>query len=142
MTVVIGAGRTTRPSEDAVDRATIVVCRANQQLYLLFNEQASRNDGGMPKRIGADIKRKSSTPRQLFGFAVTRLRTHKEKSQSEVASAVGCAESYLRSIEQGKENFTFDLEYAIVGYFGMLPMSRFWAYAEELAAHESVPFQP
>ena len=36
----------------------------------------------------------------------------------------------LRNIEQGKENFSFDIMYAIVGYYDMLPLSRFWAYAE------------
>jgi DNA-binding XRE family transcriptional regulator len=97
------------------------------------------NDGGMPKRIGADNERKWDTPRQMFGFAITRLRTLKNQSQFEVASAVGCAEGYLRSIEQGKENLTFDLEYAIVDYFEMLPMSKFWAYAEDLAAREFIP---
>jgi hypothetical protein len=56
-----------------------------------------------------------------------------------VAAAVGCGEGYLRSIEQGKENLTFDLEYAIVDYFGMLPLSRFWAYAEDLVSKESFP---
>lgn len=50
---------------------------------------------------------------------------------------MGCAEAYLRSIEQGKENFSFDLEYAIVGHFEMLPMSKFWAYAEDIAASEA-----
>jgi hypothetical protein len=45
---------------------------------------------------------------------------------------VGCEEFYLRNIEQGRENFTFDIMYAIISYFGMLPLSRFWAYVEEL----------
>lgn len=92
----------------------------------------------MPKRVGADIERRSDTPRRMFGFAITRLRTLRNESQFEVASAVGCGEGYLRSIEQGKENLTFDLEYAIVDYLGMLPLSRFWAYAEDLARKGSV----
>jgi transcriptional regulator with XRE-family HTH domain len=95
------------------------------------------NHGGMPKRIGADIERQADTPRQVFGLAITRLRTKKNETQFEVASAVGCGEAYLRNIEQGKENFSFDLEYAIVAYFRLLPMSRFWAYAEEIAAKEA-----
>jgi transcriptional regulator with XRE-family HTH domain len=93
----------------------------------------------MPKRIGADIERQSDTPRQVFGLAITRLRTTKSETQFEVASAVGCAEGYLRNIEQGKENFSFDLEYAIVSHFRMLPMSRFWTYAEEIASKEADP---
>lgn len=86
----------------------------------------------MPKRIGADVERRGDTPRQMFGFAITRLRTLRNQSQSDVAAAVGCTEPYLRNIEQGRENVTFDLQYAIIGYFEMLPLSRFWAYAEGL----------
>jgi transcriptional regulator with XRE-family HTH domain len=88
----------------------------------------------MPKRIGADIERKWETPRQMFGLTITRLRTLRNESQAEVADAVGCTEVYLRSIEQGRENLSFDLEYAIVDYFEMLPLSRFWAFAENLAS--------
>lgn len=88
----------------------------------------------MPKRIGADIERQANTPRQIFGLAITRLRTLKGQSQFDAALSVGCTEPYFRDIEQGKENFSFDLEYAIVAYFEMLPMSRFWAYAEDVAA--------
>lgn len=90
----------------------------------------------MPKRIGVDIERKRNTPRQMFGFAITRLRMRRNLSQSDVAASVGCTEAYLRSIEQGRENLTFDLEYAIVGYFHMLPLSKFWAYAEELTSDD------
>jgi transcriptional regulator with XRE-family HTH domain len=93
----------------------------------------------MPKRVGADIQRKSDTPRRMFGFAITRLRTQRNESQFEVAAAVGCGEGYLRSIEQGNENLSFDLEYAIVAYLGMLPLSKFWIYAENLADKESLP---
>jgi DNA-binding XRE family transcriptional regulator len=124
---------------NAFDGATIVGWFIFSNYICCFEYGFTGNDGGMPKRIGADIERKWDTPRQMFGFAITRLRTLKNQSQFEVASAVGCAEGYLRSIEQGKENFTFDLEYAIVDYFEMLPMSKFWAYAEDLAAREFIP---
>lgn len=87
----------------------------------------------MAKRVGADIERKSDTPRQIFGLAITELRVAAGSTQATVASAVGCEEFYLRNIEQGKENFSFDVMFAIVDYFGMLPLSRFWLYAEELA---------
>jgi len=51
-------------------------------------------------------------------------------SQGTVAAKVGCDEYDLRNIEQGKENPTFDVMYAIVAYFDMLPLSRFWEYAK------------
>ena len=86
----------------------------------------------MPKPIGASKTRRSGTPRELFGTAITLLRIQKSVSQATVSAKVGCEEFYLRNIEQGRENFTFDIMYAIVGYYGMLPLSRFWAYAEGL----------
>ena len=69
----------------------------------------------------------------MFGAAITRLRVDRNVSQGEVAAKVGCDEFYLRNIEQGKENFSFDVMYAIVGYYEMLPLSHFWAYAESLS---------
>ncbi len=84
----------------------------------------------MAKPIGADIARKSDTPREIFGSAITHLRTKQRKSQATVAAAVGCEAFYLRNIEQGKENLSFDVMHAIVGYFNMLPLSRFWLFAE------------
>lgn len=90
----------------------------------------------MPKPIGAGKTRRSNTPRELFGSAVTKLRIAHKVSQEVVAAKVGCDQYYLRNIEQGKENLTFDLMYAIVSYFHMLPLSRFWNYAESLANEE------
>ena len=87
----------------------------------------------MAKRVGADITRRSETPREIFGLAITELRVRRDESQAAVAARVGCDEFYLRNIEQGKENLSFDLMYAIVGYFDMLPLSRFWEFAEDLA---------
>ena len=66
-------------------------------------------------------------------MAITELRIRQGKSQATVASGVGCEEFYLRNIEQGKENLAFDVMFAIVGYFKMLPLSRFWSFAENLA---------
>jgi transcriptional regulator with XRE-family HTH domain len=86
----------------------------------------------VPKPIGAGKTRRSGTPRELFGAAITRLRIQKNVSQATVSAKIGCEEFYLRNIEQGKENFTFDIMYAIVSYYDMLPLSRFWAYAEEV----------
>jgi transcriptional regulator with XRE-family HTH domain len=86
----------------------------------------------VPKPIGAGKTRKATTPRELFGSAITKLRIEKNVSQATVAAKVGCEEFYLRNIEQGKENFSFDIMYAIIGYYDMLPLSRFWAYVENL----------
>lgn len=87
----------------------------------------------MAKSVGADNTRRSDTPLQVFGSAITDLRVKRSESQPTVASRVGCDEFHLRNIEQGKENLSFDLMYAIVDYFDMLPLSRFWSYAEGLA---------
>jgi DNA-binding XRE family transcriptional regulator len=65
------------------------------------------------------------------------LRTRQSKSQATAASGIGCEEFYLRNIEQGKENFPFDVMFAIVDYFGMLPLSKFWSFAEDLASINS-----
>jgi hypothetical protein len=70
----------------------------------------------------------------VLGLAITRLRTGRGESQAAMAPRVGCQEFYLRNIEQGKENLSFDLIYAIVDHLGMLPMSKFWAFAEDLAS--------
>jgi transcriptional regulator with XRE-family HTH domain len=86
------------------------------------------------KPIGADIARRSETPRQIFGLAITELRLKRGESQAIVAPRVGCDEYYLRNIEQGKENLSFDVMYAIVSYFNMLPLSNFWYFAENLAS--------
>lgn len=90
----------------------------------------------MGKQVGADISRKSGTPREIFGLAITELRLKRRESQATVASKVGCEEFYLRNIEQGKENLSFDLMFAIVDYFRMLPLSNFWSFAESLAARQ------
>ena len=42
----------------------------------------------MAKPIGADNTRNSGTPRELFGLAITRLRTEKGESQATVAAGV------------------------------------------------------
>ncbi len=87
----------------------------------------------MAKPIGADIPRKSRTPREIFGLAITELRVKRGENQGDVAHAVGCKEGFLGCIERGTRNFSFELEYALVDYFQMLPLSKFWAFAEKLA---------
>jgi len=73
----------------------------------------------------------------MFGSAITHLRVTRGETQAAVAPRVGCDDFHLRNIEQGKENLSFDLMYAIVDYFEMLPLSRFWSFAEELARSSS-----
>ena len=104
---------------------------------MLYQAPILGHDGSVAKRIGADIARKSNTPREVFGLAITELRTKQGKSQATAASGIGCEEFYLRNIEQGKENLSFDVMFAIVDYFGMLPLSRFWSFAENLARTSS-----
>lgn len=90
----------------------------------------------MGKRIGADKPRRFGTPREIFGLAITELRINRDESQTDVAAKVGCKDYYLRNIEQGKENLSFDLMFAIIDYLGMLPLSKFWSFAEKLAAKQ------
>lgn len=92
------------------------------------------HDDNVARQVGVDIARKFGTPREIFGMAITELRVKAGKSQASVAAAVGCEEFYLRNIEQGKENFSFDVMFAIIDYFGMLPLSKFWHFAEHLAS--------
>jgi transcriptional regulator with XRE-family HTH domain len=94
------------------------------------------------KPIGFGKIRGFSTPREVFGAAITQLRIDKNISQSEVAARVGCDEYYLRNIEQGKENLSFDVMYAIVMYYDMQPLSRFWEYAENLPSNGIFPTNP
>jgi transcriptional regulator with XRE-family HTH domain len=96
----------------------------------------------VPKPIGFGKIRRFSTPREIFGAAITQLRIGQNISQSEVAARVGCDEYYLRNIEQGKENLSFDVMYAIVVYYDMLPLSRFWSYAENLPSNGITPANP
>ncbi len=100
---------------------------------MLFQYEDNGHDEYVAKSVGADNTRKSDTPREVFGLAITDLRVKRGESQATVAPKIGCDEFYLRNIEQGKENLSFDLMYAIVDYFGMLPLSQFWRFAEELA---------
>jgi len=91
------------------------------------------------KPIGFGKVRGFSTPREIFGATITQLRIDKNISQGDVAARVGCDEYYLRNIEQGKENLSFDVMYAIVAYYEMLPLSRFWEYAESLPLNANLP---
>ncbi len=49
----------------------------------------------MAKPIGADLKRRSKTPNEVFGRAVTEMRTAKQVSQVSLAEALGYSTYYL-----------------------------------------------
>lgn len=98
-----------------------------------IKKPAIGHDGCVAKPVGADNPRRFETPREIFGLAITELRTARRKSQATVAAAVGCEVSWLREIEQGTRNFSFDLEHDLIDYFEMLPHSKFWVFAEDLA---------
>jgi DNA-binding XRE family transcriptional regulator len=113
--------------------ATIVAILLIRNYSCCFRTAGTGHDRYVAKPIGADITRSSDTPRKLFGMAITELRMRRDESQATVAPRVGCEEYYLRNIEQGKENLSFDVMYAIVDYFDMLPLSKFWHFAETFA---------
>ncbi len=86
----------------------------------------------MTKPIGADLRRKSKTPNEVFGFALTEMRTKVKVSQVDMAAALGYSTFYLGRIERGRANVSCDLMAAVSKYFGM-SIGQFWTYAEKLA---------
>jgi transcriptional regulator with XRE-family HTH domain len=86
------------------------------------------------KPIGADVKRKSKTPNEVFGRAVTDLRTTKKLSQGALAEELGYSTYYLGRIERGNANITCDVMAAVSGFFGM-SIGQFWTLAEKLSNH-------
>jgi transcriptional regulator with XRE-family HTH domain len=93
-------------------------------------------DGLVPKPIGADVKRKSKTPNEVFGRAVTEMRTARELSQVVLAEALGYSTYYLGQIERGKANVSCDVMAAISSYFDK-SIGQFWTYAEKLSKQPS-----
>jgi transcriptional regulator with XRE-family HTH domain len=83
------------------------------------------------KPIGADVKRKSRTPNEVFGRAVTEMRTAKKLSQAALAESLGYSTYYLGRIERGRANTSCDVMAAVSNYFGM-SIGQFWTYAEKL----------
>ena len=83
----------------------------------------------MGKPIGPVIRRKSRTPRETLGRAVTELRTKAKISQATLAASLGYSVYYLGKIEQGKANISCDVMDAIAQYFGM-SIGDLWLYAE------------
>jgi transcriptional regulator with XRE-family HTH domain len=84
------------------------------------------------KPVGADLKRKSRTPSEVFGRAVTDMRTAKELPQTALAESLGYSTYYLGKIERGQANITCDVMAAISSYFG-LSIGEFWMFAEKLS---------
>lgn len=90
----------------------------------------------MTKPIGADVKRKSRTPNEVFGRAITEMRIAKKLSQATLAESLGYSTYYLGKIERGQANTSCDMMAAVSDYFGM-SIGQFWTYAEKLARNES-----
>ena len=86
----------------------------------------------MAKPIGADIKRNSDTPNEVFGKAVTEMRMAKGLPQTALAESLGYSTYYLGRIERGQANITCDVMAAISSYFE-LSIGQFWTYAEKLS---------
>ena len=85
----------------------------------------------MAKPLGADKKRKATTPHQVFGRAVTEKRISQNLSQASLAAALGYSNYYLGRIERGQANITCDVMSAVSSYFE-LSIGQFWIFAESL----------
>jgi len=88
------------------------------------------------KPIGADLKRNTRTPSQVFGFAVTEKRLAQRLSQATLAESLGYSTYYLGRVERGYANVTCDAMAAISAYFGM-SIGEFWVFAEKLSKSQS-----
>jgi ribosome-binding protein aMBF1 (putative translation factor) len=103
---------------------------------LLFHSDLIFDDGLVTKPIGADVKRKSKTPNEVFGRAVTEMRTARKLSQSALAASLGYSTYYLGRIERGLANTSCDVMAAVSNYFDM-SIGQFWTYAEKLSKNQS-----
>ena len=98
---------------------------------MLFSLKPSRNDGNVAKPVGADKRRKTSTPSQIFGRAVTEQRISHGLSQASLAATLGYSNYYLGRMERGQANITCDVMFAVSSYFQM-SIAQFWTFAESL----------
>jgi transcriptional regulator with XRE-family HTH domain len=89
------------------------------------------------KPFGADVKRRSKTPNEIFGRALTDLRSAKNISQASLAATLGYSTYYFGRIERGKANISCDVMAAVSAYFKM-SIGQFWMYAEKLAKSPSI----
>jgi DNA-binding XRE family transcriptional regulator len=99
---------------------------------LLLQKKLCPDHNLVGKPIGPVIRRKSRTPREVFGRAVTELRTQAKVSQATLAASLGYSVYYLGKIEQGKANISCDVMAATARYFGM-SIGHLWLYAESHA---------
>jgi transcriptional regulator with XRE-family HTH domain len=83
------------------------------------------------KPVGADKKRRTTTPNQVFGRAVTEKRVSNNLSQASLAAALGYSNYYLGLLERGQANVTCDVMFAVSSYFKM-SIGQFWTLAESL----------
>ncbi|MGA2252507.1 MAG: helix-turn-helix transcriptional regulator [Edaphobacter sp.] len=90
----------------------------------------------MAKSVGADLKRKSKTPNEMFGRAVTQMRVARSISQASLAESLGYSTYYLGRIERGRANTSCDVMAAVSNYFGM-SIGQFWTYAENLPKRQN-----
>jgi DNA-binding XRE family transcriptional regulator len=99
---------------------------------LLFTHSRSLDHERMGKPIGPVIRRRSKTPNEIFGRAVTELRSRQGTSQANLAAALGYSTYYLGRIERGKANVSCDVMAAVAKYFEM-SIGQFWIRAESLS---------
>lgn len=92
----------------------------------------------MAKPVGADKKRKATTPNQVFGRAVTEKRVSQNLSQASLAAALGYSNYYLGRLERGHANITCDVMFAVSSYFKM-SIGQFWTFAESLSRKPGGP---
>lgn len=97
-----------------------------------------RNDGAVAKPLGADRKRKTATPNQIFGRAVTELRLSRKLSQATFAANLGYSNYYVGRMERGEANVTVDVLSAVSGYFHM-SIGELWTFAESLPRKNGKP---
>jgi transcriptional regulator with XRE-family HTH domain len=88
------------------------------------------------KPVGADVRRNSKTPSEVFGHALTEMRIQRRLTQAALAESLGYSTYYLGMIERGRANVSCDVMAAISGYFE-LSIAEFWTYAERLAKNPS-----
>jgi transcriptional regulator with XRE-family HTH domain len=90
----------------------------------------------MGKPIGASMRRRSRTPSEVFGRAVTELRTRRNISQASLAAELGYSTFYLGKVERGQANASCDVMAAFAEFFDM-SIGELWIYAEHLQRRKS-----
>ena len=90
----------------------------------------------MTKPIGADVKRRSTTPNEVFGRAITEMRIKRQLSQVVLAEFLGYSTYYLGRVERGRANISCDVMAAVSDFFNM-SIGQFWTYAEKLSKKAS-----